>query len=228
MSDHDTWNMFAARIIGGLFSKHGCGPTDHNMIEMAALVADALLAESKKRERPVEGARADADPVRDQLAAALSDLLRRDEINTCQHENTHRGGIIWTICDDCGAKFADDTNPWKPFVDPREWGAAYAALAAHRAPAEPTPPQPDDDGWIKHDGMTVPVEPCTIVDAQDADGFVWEDVIVGEDGCVRDVFWLWNTPRGEDVAPHLRIAKYRVSGSGRIVSEAGVTKGSQS
>lgn len=32
-------------------------------------------------------------------------------------------------------------------------------------PAEPTPPQPDDDGWIKWEGGECPVPPTTIVRA---------------------------------------------------------------
>lgn len=33
-------------------------------------------------------------------AKALEDLLTCDERNTCQHQQTHRGGAIWTVCDD--------------------------------------------------------------------------------------------------------------------------------
>ena len=28
--------------------------------------------------------------------------------NTCLHEETYRGGAIWEICSQCGAKWADD------------------------------------------------------------------------------------------------------------------------
>ena len=42
----------------------------------------------------------------------LLDVLRNvtDEAvrNHCGHETTHRGGVIWEICDDCGARWADD------------------------------------------------------------------------------------------------------------------------
>lgn len=26
----------------------------------------------------------------------------------CAHESTHRAGAIWTVCDECGARWADD------------------------------------------------------------------------------------------------------------------------
>jgi hypothetical protein len=28
--------------------------------------------------------------------------------NICPHEDTHRGGVLWEICDSCGKKWADD------------------------------------------------------------------------------------------------------------------------
>ena len=67
------------------------------------------------------------------LADALERLLARDERNTCQHQETHRGGAIWTICDDCGCKWADDKGGMPKWKDPPEWTAARKALAAHRA-----------------------------------------------------------------------------------------------
>lgn len=32
----------------------------------------------------------------------------------CLHESRHRGGVIWEICDDCGAKWTDDEGGFKP------------------------------------------------------------------------------------------------------------------
>ena len=34
--------------------------------------------------------------------------------NLCRHESTHRGGVLWTICDDCGQQWADDRGGFKP------------------------------------------------------------------------------------------------------------------
>ena len=63
-------------------------------------------------------------PLRD----ALKNLLSYAERNECHHENTHRGGIIWTICDDGGAKWADDQGGFKPYCEPVEITAARQAL----------------------------------------------------------------------------------------------------
>lgn len=64
------------------------------------------------------------------IRAALDALLDRDKRNTCQHENTHRGGAIWEICDDCGAKWADDRGGKPNWEDPPEWDAAEESLTA--------------------------------------------------------------------------------------------------
>lgn len=41
------------------------------------------------------------------------------EQHTCTHEQTHRGGAIWEICDDCGKHWADDEGGKPAF----EWAA---------------------------------------------------------------------------------------------------------
>ena len=62
------------------------------------------------------------------LRDALKNLLSYAERNKCHHENTHRGGIIWTICNDCGGKWADDQGGLKPYCEPVEITAARQAL----------------------------------------------------------------------------------------------------
>ena len=62
------------------------------------------------------------------LREALKRLLDHSERNTCQHEETHRGGFLWEICDGCGAKWADDMGGKTEWKDPPEWVAARAAL----------------------------------------------------------------------------------------------------
>lgn len=57
MSDHDTWNMFAAAAAQGMCAYHGSYGLNNGPGEIAARaydIADALLAESKKREKPAE------------------------------------------------------------------------------------------------------------------------------------------------------------------------------
>ena len=62
------------------------------------------------------------------LRTELQSLLARDERNTCPHDTTHRGGSIWEICDECGAKWADDQGGKPSWQEPLEWTAARAAL----------------------------------------------------------------------------------------------------
>ncbi|MDZ5615045.1 hypothetical protein U2261_10535 [Achromobacter xylosoxidans] len=68
-------------------------------------------------------------PVADERAA-LADLLDYVDSNTCIHESTHRGGAIWTICDGCGMKWADDEGGFVPHQDAPAVAAARAALSA--------------------------------------------------------------------------------------------------
>ena len=72
----------------------------------------------------IENLRADNARLRE----ALKRLLDHGERNTCQHEETHRGGFLWEICDGCGAKWADDMGGKTEWKDPPEWVAARAAL----------------------------------------------------------------------------------------------------
>lgn len=66
------------------------------------------------------------------LAQALEALLKRDERNTCQHEETHREGFIWEACDGCQCRWSDDRNPKPKWVDPPEWTEAYRILNLYR------------------------------------------------------------------------------------------------
>lgn len=64
------------------------------------------------------------------LRSALEGLLDYVDGNTCRHEDTHRGGAIWTICDGCGQKWADDRGGFKPYRDAPQVRIARAALTA--------------------------------------------------------------------------------------------------
>lgn len=55
------------------------------------------------------------------LVEAAKALLAHDEINTCQHEETYRGGSIWEICSQCGDMWADDRGGKPRWQDPPEW-----------------------------------------------------------------------------------------------------------
>jgi ribosomal protein L37AE/L43A len=64
----------------------------------------------------------------ERLREALSHALDHYDRNICLHESVHRGGSIWTICDDCGRQWADDRGGFQPHVDPVEIAAARSAL----------------------------------------------------------------------------------------------------
>ena len=68
------------------------------------------------------------------LADALRGLLEHVDRETCRHEQTHRGGSIWTICDDCGEKWADDRGGFIPYTDAVAVAQAREAIAEHDAP----------------------------------------------------------------------------------------------
>ena len=63
-----------------------------------------------------------------ELHDALAALLKRDMRNTCTHEETHRGGSLWEICDQCGLQWADDRGGKPEWKDPDEWGKAQDAI----------------------------------------------------------------------------------------------------
>jgi len=52
------------------------------------------------------------------LKAGLKDMLNHYDRETCTHEDTHRGGAIWTICEGCGRKWADDEGGFIPYMEP--------------------------------------------------------------------------------------------------------------
>lgn len=92
---------------------------DYHRREMKLQTEIASLALEESSAIKAENAR---------LRQALKNLLDRDERYTCQHEETHRGGFLWEICDCCGAKWADDMGGKTEWKDPPEWVAARAAL----------------------------------------------------------------------------------------------------
>jgi len=113
------------------------GWNDDRMVELKMLRQRVTmqryeLARLKGPNGQAQAARVPADhtAVMSQAVAALEKLLTRDQSNTCTHENTHRGGAIWEICGDCGAKWSDDRNPKPKWKAPAEWEAAEAAITA--------------------------------------------------------------------------------------------------
>lgn len=72
----------------------------------------------------------------DMVRKVLADLLQYVVTNECTHEDTHRGGSIWTICDACDRKWADDEGGFQPYSEPPEVAAARAMLAASQEPSQ--------------------------------------------------------------------------------------------
>lgn len=48
----------------------------------------------------------------------IAQLLKHIDANTCCHEETYRGGAIWTICSSCGKKWADDEGGFAAYEEP--------------------------------------------------------------------------------------------------------------
>ena len=76
----------------------------------------------------------DALPVSISLAqggaiAVLERLLKYVDAETCHHEDTYRGGAIWTVCRGCGKQWADDRGGFTPYEDPQQVAEARAFLA---------------------------------------------------------------------------------------------------
>lgn len=69
------------------------------------------------------------------LLDALEKAVAHIERNTCQHEDTYRGGAIWEICRECGAKWADDKGGKPEFKWPDSVLQASALIAKHRGGA---------------------------------------------------------------------------------------------
>lgn len=71
--------------------------------------------------------------------AAIRRALEYANREICTHEDVHRGGRIWTICDACGEKWADDEGGFKPSA----WSALYDAAIAALTDHQPQPLQAD-------------------------------------------------------------------------------------
>lgn len=69
-------------------------------------------------------------------ASLIRELVDHIERNTCTHEETHRGGAIWEVCDSCGARWADDAGGKPGFKWPAvvEKARAILALRPERVP----------------------------------------------------------------------------------------------
>jgi hypothetical protein len=60
----------------------------------------------------------------------VNSLVCYAETKICTHEETHRGGAIWEICDWCGSKWADDEGGRPAYARPPVLVYADKFLAA--------------------------------------------------------------------------------------------------
>jgi len=79
--------------------------------------------------------------------STLQSLLSWAEAQICLHEETHRGGAIWEICDQCGAKWADDEGGKPEFQWPQPIVKARALLSSYTPTASNTEPAADRIDW---------------------------------------------------------------------------------
>jgi hypothetical protein len=72
----------------------------------------------------------------DQELKAFKELMSFAERNTCTHDETHRGGAIWEICDHCGMRWADDKGgkPVNAHEYPKEIKDAQTLLLNQNKP----------------------------------------------------------------------------------------------
>ena len=81
---------------------------------------------------------AQAESVQEDAALQLiADLVRHIDRETCTHEETHRGGAIWEICNSCGSMWADDKGGKPEFKWPDCVEKARAFLDAARKQGAP-------------------------------------------------------------------------------------------
>jgi hypothetical protein len=73
-----------------------------------------------------------ADLRRANLLRLLESAVDHYYRNVCTHEDTHRGGFLWTICDGCGSRWADDQGGFVPFHEPQDITEALAVIKVAR------------------------------------------------------------------------------------------------
>lgn len=109
---------------------------EHRAYLKAVSVVDGAIALTKEAEPKA----AQVQVVPEDWREIMTKLLHCAESQICQHEETHRGGVIWEICDQCSAKWADDEGGKPEFKWPDAIAAAQSFLSAapalHTAPAD--------------------------------------------------------------------------------------------
>jgi hypothetical protein len=71
------------------------------------------------------------------LRKAVEEAIRIGQGAICPHEERHRGGVIWEICDACGAQWADDRGGFKPDPSLAQLEAMWQSVFAPKRRARP-------------------------------------------------------------------------------------------
>lgn len=66
------------------------------------------------------------------LYKLIEDLVDHIEGTICPHESLNRGGSIWTICEDCGMKWADDKGGFHTGEPPTVLTRAHEVLESRK------------------------------------------------------------------------------------------------
>lgn len=114
------------------------GPFPASVVESFQM----LLEHWEATQAPSAPAPVAGDAVANEWRNLVQSLVDHIVGETCLHENTHRGGAIWEICDDCGAQWADDRGGRPDFQWPEIVERANAALAQDRASQAAAPSAP--------------------------------------------------------------------------------------
>ena len=61
----------------------------------------------------------------EQVKQTIKKITNFAEMYQCEHEDTYRGGAIWTICSQCGRKWADDEGGFVTYEQPSEITEAW-------------------------------------------------------------------------------------------------------
>jgi hypothetical protein len=103
-------------------------PEPNHVVEKFSIETDEKLADFHYWSEELLTAYADARVSEEtrELVDGLRKAITQAEIRICTHDETHRGGAIWEICDQCGAKWADDEGGKPEF----KWPEAIVELNA--------------------------------------------------------------------------------------------------
>lgn len=94
---------------------------------------DGKLLDTAEKCRALTTRIAELEAENERLREAGRGLLQHVDDQTCTHESVHRGGTIWTICDECGKEWADDRGGFQPHEDAPAVAAFRTALTKPEA-----------------------------------------------------------------------------------------------